>query len=486
MPIGYHGTIYFAIIYDAAYRYEILRRQKAANDLFWRPYDAELQQAFNDQSLSEVKKYDFLFSYFVLGFLHYRTPNCGIADYPGASSRNGKRADEVEGFTRICPLISSWIASGRDRNIQLPDGRRVDLLDIVRTGLLSGTNPKSPDYWGRIRDYDQRICEASDVALSVWLLRKSLWASLDDSQKKQVITWLMQIKDKQIPDNNWHLFPVMIYEVISKLGYPIDDVAVRQNYNRFKSFYRGDGWFSDGPGEAYDYYNAWAMHYSLFWLDLINSQFDHVFINQCLGTFLENYKYFFSPKGFPIEGRSICYRMASTAPLVAGVIKGNAHINPGMAWRAFNCIWTFFIRRGAVARGCVTQGYCKRDLRFLDTYSGPASCLWSLRSLVLAFYASKDSPFWHSPPEKLPVELGSYDIRIPAIGWRIKGNRTTEDVTIVDTRIKGTVAPCVESYNIFHRVVGSLLNSPWRPHNTEAKYDHREYDTIRPFCGCSN
>ncbi|MDQ3138175.1 MAG: DUF2264 domain-containing protein [Gemmatimonadota bacterium] len=40
----------------------------------------------------------------------------------------------------------------------------MNLIDLIRRGLLSGTDPASPAYWGPITDYDQRMVEAADVA----------------------------------------------------------------------------------------------------------------------------------------------------------------------------------------------------------------------------------------------------------------------------------------------------------------------------------
>ena len=109
-------------------------------------------------------------------------------------------------------------------------------------------------------------------------------------------------------------------------------------------------------GKVFDYYNAWAFHYSLFWLNQINPGFDTVFLEDSLYQFVKYYKFFFSTDGIPIMGRSIPYRLAAPAPLIAAAYKGMGIISPGLARRVLDCVWRYFVRKEAVSRGSVTQG----------------------------------------------------------------------------------------------------------------------------------
>ena len=87
-------------------------------------------------------------------------------------------------FAESLPMISAWIYSGRPSVIQNFDGQQIDLLKVAKEGLLAGTNPKSKGFWGYICDYDQRIVEAADIALSVWLLRGPLVAPTFFARKR--------------------------------------------------------------------------------------------------------------------------------------------------------------------------------------------------------------------------------------------------------------------------------------------------------------
>jgi hypothetical protein len=448
----------------------------------FRRFDPILVRIFTDESMEVTKKYDFLFSYFVTGFLFYRTSCPSSIHYPGGPSQNGPVVDRLEGFSRMSPVICSWIGSGRGKTIDTLNGSKADLEEIVKTGLIAGTDPHSPGYWGDPRDNDQRICEAADIALSIWFVRDRVWPSLTVEQRKKVIHWLLSVNGKKVYDTNWNLFPVLVNEVAAALGYEQDATSVRAHYSRFKSFYRGDGWFSDGPKHVYDYYNAWGMHYALFWLNRINPRFDSDFIQDASKQFLEKYIYFFSPQGFPIFGRSIGYRMATSAPLIAGCIQNPVLVDAGLARRAFDSLWTHFISKGAVVQGNVTQGYYTKDLRFLDNYSGPASCLWSLRSLVLAFFCPEASPFWTAPLGRLPVEVMDYSITIPSIGWNVTGIKKTQEIIIHTGKQDGGKGR-IEPYGFLQKFIGFLTGGAHRPQNQFVKYELPQYSSKEPFCG---
>jgi hypothetical protein len=454
-------------------------------DAPWPPErDQALAASFSDESIPAPARFERLFSYFVTGFLHYRTPDMANADYPGAPSRNGTGSDRLEGFSRLAPLVASWLAAGRPEMIADLSGKAVHLPTLIRVGLLAGTDATGPGYWGRVGDRDQRIVEAADVALTVWLVRDTVWQDLTLAQRDRVIAWLDQVHGRAVPDTNWHLFAVLVGEVTRALGYPVDRAGVDAHYARLKSFYRGAGWFSDGPGGRFDFYNAWGIHYSLFWLDRINPALDRTFIREASDAFLASYVQLMTPVGIPILGRSVCYRMAAPAPLVAGALNGSPAASPGLARRGLYAVWRWFIAQGGVARGSVTQGYCGTDLRFLDNYSGPASCLWSLRSLILGIFAPADQPLWHAPEEPLPVERGDFRVAVPEIGWEIEGVARSSDVRVHRPAYAAAPSAAIEGYTALHKLAELVLWRPVRPRNTGAKYQQATYSAREPFCGC--
>lgn len=428
--------------------------------------------------------YASLFAYFVEGWETYRRPEGAAADLPGLPSRHGKSVDALEAFARTAPLVASWLRSGRPTHVMISGGRSIDLIEMIARGVRAGTDRNSPGYWGDIHDLDQRIVEASDVALALWLSRDVVWAHFTAAERQRALAWLSQVNGRRVPDNNWHLFIPFVNAVSGALGGNVDRAGSLANYQRFKSFYRGNGWFSDGPKGAFDYYNAWAIHYQLFWLHEVDPTWDPGFIESAEHEFLNNYRYLMGPAGLPMLGRSICYRMAAPAPLVFGSVRHPDWISPADARRALDAVWGYFIGKGAVRNGTVTQGYCGADPRIVDNYSGPASCLWALRSLVPAFYVGEADGFWREPPGKLVVDTADYRISIPAIGWTVVGTRESGTVRIIQRDSLPSSRTSVEDYGVVRRLATALLWRPFRPDNRDAKYGRGEYASDRPFCGC--
>jgi hypothetical protein len=437
---------------------------------------------FSTGSWPSVAAYDDLFGYFVEGFDTFRYPSGASAGYPGLGSKNGAAADALEGFSRLAPLFGAWVYSGRTPHIALTSGQVVDIRDTFLRGLIAGTDPDADDYWGDIHDLNQRIVEAADVALALWLFRNDVWARLTQSQQDDVVRWLGQVEGKKVPDNNWHGFPVLVSAVLVSLGREVDRDIAWQHYQRLKQFYRGSGWFSDGPEEVFDYYNAWSIHYNLQWLHLVDPAWDSEFIVKVVDEFLATYRYLIGPRGFPVLGRSTCYRMAAPAPLILAQATANRIVPPGEAKRGLDAIWTYFVERGAIQSGTVVQGYCGPDPRVLDNYSGPASCHWALRSLVAAFVLPRDSRFWSDPPSPLPVEQASYQVRIPTIGWTVIGDISGGTIRIVKPGIAPN--PLLSEYSFLRRLASTVLWRPFRPDNHRAKYEGAEYRSDKPFCGC--
>lgn len=445
-----------------------------------------LLAGFEATDAPSTEDYERLFLYFVEGFLTYASETGAAADYPGYASQNGEWVDDVEGFTRTAPLFAAWLASGRRATVDV-EGRSVDLGRLVREGLVAGTTPESPGYWGDMdrQPFDQRVVEAADVALTVWLSRSEIWSELGPEDRQRISTWLRQVNGRAVPDNNQHLFVTFVNVVLAALGEESDLDLAREHYDRFVEFYRGDGWFSDGAAGVFDFYNGWGIHYQLFWLDQVAPAWDRDFIHRTRNEFLEGYRYLIGRDGIPILGRSVCYRLAAPAPLVFGHIADSTAVSAPEARRALDIIWSHFIRSGALRDGSVTQGYCGTDPRVLDRYSGPASCLWSLRSLVPAFRLPPDSPFWADAAGQMPIDEGDYAVSLETVGWTVTGDRESGSVRLTKADSLPSAETELQDYTLLRRLATFALGRPYRPYNGEAKYSRGTYSSAAPFTGCA-
>ncbi|WP_064609460.1 DUF2264 domain-containing protein [Photobacterium sp. J15] len=394
-------------------------------------HDNAIREAFNDDNNTLLELCDLLVRYVAEAFEHYAVWDYTHAYYPGRPSQQTARTDAMEGVSRVLPTLAAWLHGRTEESIHLygMNNEVIDVPKILCSAFLAGTNPAHRGYWGELHDYDQRICESADLALALWLSREWVWEQFNPDEQKQVIGWFKQVNRFDTVDNNWHLFPLTVQLVIKSLTG--EDTVAHSKYTRIKEFYVGDGWFRDGAKGNYDYYNAWGFFYSLYWLDQIDPDFDPVFIRDSLNSFVEKYRYFFTSEGLPFFGRSVCYRLATAAPLLAAADLQLPAISVGQAKRAFKTSLQYFIGQGALRYGAPTQGVFADDTRLVDNYSGPASSFWSLRALNIALYSADRSGLWQAEQASLEVDKGDFSFDIPAIEASVIGTFKTKEVVVL-------------------------------------------------------
>lgn len=444
------------------------------------PVDQQTSLAFLQRAASDVTRFDTLFSYFFHGFVVNATSDFALIHYPGLPSWSGYSVSGLEGFARTAPLFAAWLYSGRPREITDPQtGKTYDLVAVLQKGLLAGTDRSSPNYWGDIHDDDQRKIEAADIARVLWLTRDKIWFKLDESSKAQLAIWLLQTKvGRPLGEGNVALFPVVVEAFLKNVGYVTD--FDRRNFDKFKTNYLQNGWFRDGPNGNVDYYNAWGIPYDIYWLHLFDPSFDHEFIQETLTDSGAFTAHLISLRGIPIMGRSICYRTGIPSAVIMGSKVGPAVVSPGLARRALDATWDYFVDRGVLREGTLTMGYFNSDPRIVDRYSGAGSCHWGLRSLTLAFMASPSDAFWTSAGQPLPVETSDYRLELPKLDWTVQGYQATQDIEItIGANANDVVA--VSAYSIYRQVMEAMVHRPLRPKNFELKYKLRKYSAIHPF-----
>ena len=433
----------------------------------------------------DSKAYEDAFRYLLEGFVNYRSAGGARVHYPGTPSRNGRTSDGLEGFARFFPIAASWLASGRPDTVEL-GGRRVSIEAMLREGLLAGTRRGGPEFWGVITSNNQRLVESADVALGLWLSRERLWAKLAPAEREQVATWLKRALVVDAYEGNWALFPILVRRVLVALGEDVccDEIVLDRYWRQFKQLAMGGGWVADGMLGA-DYYNAWAMQYVMFWLDQIDPAFDPEFIRASNRSMVAFYQHLMSPRGAPLMGRSVCYRMATPVPLLTAQVLSPGVVSPGRAMRALDAAWGWFVTHGAVADGTIVQGFCGKDLALVNDYTAPASCLWGARGLVVALYLDPKLRLLDAPREPLPVEVADFEVSEKAIGWTVRGSKARGEVVLtIDANAPGPDQPAFQPYTSRHAFREWLTHRPSRPNNQDALYKRREYSTEQTMTRC--
>lgn len=197
-------------------------------------------------------------------------------------------AAQVEGFARPLWAVGALLAF--DSSSETGASQTIDpLLQSWVTGLIAGTDPDNApgpngEYWGPILGEDQRMVELEIIAYALLSAPKAFAPPLpldprnpsptDEANlraRNNLITYLRAINGKQMPVNNWRFFRILANLALVKvLGVPYAELkdAMDADHALLESFYRSEGWASDGLWSAEtnrqaDYYSgSFAIQFS--------------------------------------------------------------------------------------------------------------------------------------------------------------------------------------------------------------------------------
>lgn len=79
------------------------------------------------------------------------------------------------------------------------------------TGLANGTNPDHLEFWGNMRNKDQRMVECSPIGFALAVAPDTFWRPLPPESKTCIEEWLGGMNDKEMPNTNWLWFRVRSY-----------------------------------------------------------------------------------------------------------------------------------------------------------------------------------------------------------------------------------------------------------------------------------
>ncbi|KAJ7272625.1 hypothetical protein B0H12DRAFT_1208464 [Mycena haematopus] len=316
-------------------------------------------------------------------------------------------AAQLEGFSRPIWGLASLLAGG---GTYAGTQRWVD-------GLANGCDPGHEEFWGNMRDKDQRMVECSAIGFAIAVAREQLWDPLSAEAKGNVERWLGGMNDKEMPNTNWLWFRVFANLGLSKAGSPrFDAQRMKADLDHLDTFYIGDGWSRDGPEGVVqlDYYSSsFAIQFAQLAYSKIAAAEDPVRCEEYRNRarqFALDFVHYFDAEGRAIPfGRSLTYRFAMSsfwgavafadvelpAPLTWGVVKG-LQLRNIRYWAA---------QPGAYyPDGTFTIGYRYPNHNMTENYNSPGSPYWACKSFV-ALSLPETHPFWAAPEEPYPAAL---------------------------------------------------------------------------------
>ena len=230
-----------------------------------------------------------------------------------------KRVLYMEAFGRLMAGLAPWLSLPED---DTDEGKqRKQLLEWALKSYAHAVNPDSPDYleWNK---ESQPLVDAAYLANSFLRAPEQLWLPLDEITKQRYIKEFKSLRRIQPFQSNWLLFGAMIETFLFVVEEEYDTIRIDTALQKIEEWYVGDGWYSDGPNFAFDYYGSFVIHpMYVEILEILASNekaskkdfFSAYRRMQRFGDILER---MISPEGtFPIFGRSITYRLAVFQPL---------------------------------------------------------------------------------------------------------------------------------------------------------------------------
>lgn len=328
---------------------------------------------------------------------------------PSFDNRN-RKVLYMECFGRLMAGIAPWLSLPDDGTAE--GKQRSQLRKWALASYKNAVDPKSPDYlcWGI---GGQNLVDAAYIAESFLRAYDALWKPLDETTKQRYFTEFKKLRKIDPPYTNWLLFSSTIESFMAKAGGGFDEYRVNSACRKVEEWYTGDGWYSDGPNFAFDYYSSYVFH--PMYLETLQAMVDAK-VNSRLDyqkywdrELLRCQKYaivlerFISPEGtFPVFGRSIPYRMAAMQPLalMAWYKKLPKDLSNGQVRAALtkSLHRMFDTQNNFNEGGYLTIGFCGHQPNVADWYTNNGSLyMTSLVFMPLGLPAA--DAFWTDVPQ---------------------------------------------------------------------------------------
>jgi hypothetical protein len=313
----------------------------------------------------------------------------------------------------------------------------------MAAGLVHGTDPQHPAYWGVGGDRDQRQVEMAAISLSLILQPQVFWTPLAPRDRANLAGWLATINDVELPPTNWEFFRVLVNLALKSLGQPYSPDRLATSLSLVEALYRADGWYIDETN--YDLYNPFAFHfYGLIYARVMADQDPQrcaLYRGRAREFAAQFVPWFASDGSIVPQGRSLTYRFAAASFFSACAFAGEEVLPWGvLKGLVLRHLRWWFAQPILDGEGLLTIGYRYPNLVMAEQYNAPGSPYWALKTyLVLAL--APDHPFWAAEEAPLPPQPLQKELAVPKMLVCRDGQGPDEHVWV----LSGGQYPCWES-----------------------------------------
>ena len=303
----------------------------------------------------------------------------------------GENSARMEAFSRMLwGLAPLWSRGGGQ-----------EYVPLFRAGLVHGTDPSHPAYWGEPFDCDQKIVEMAAISVTLMLCGDRL--ALSEREARNLHRWLSATLGLRLPQNNWLFFRVLIQAAFRRMGWPWNQARLEEDLERLEGWYLGGGWYCDGEPTQMDYYIPFGMHYYgliyAWCMEKEDPERSRRFKERA-AQFARDYLYWFEDSGRAVPfGRSLTYRFAQGAFFAALAFAGVECLPWGvLKSRLLGNLRDWFAQPIFDSGGLLTVGYGYPNLLMSESYNAPGSPYWALKAF-LCLALPEGHPFWQAREE---------------------------------------------------------------------------------------
>lgn len=331
--------------------------------------------------------------------------NMPVETWDGLNNGNSRKdVTHLEALGRAFCGIAPWLNLGAD---ETPEGKvRARYIDLVAKSIANAVDPSSPDCLTFDGPGGQPLVDAAFFAHGLIRSKDVIWPALDRQTQERVIASLKSSRKITAPQCNWLMFSAMVEAALLEFTGEYDEEPVKEAFTKHAQWYKGDGWYGDGPAFHMDYYNSYVIQPML--LDVSEvlkrhgkpfGEFYEVELPRII-RLAEIQERLISPEGsYPVLGRSMGYRFGAFQALaeVSLLRKLPLYIEPAQV----RCALTAVINREMAPgtfdeNGWITLGFCGHQPTIADEYVSTGSA-YLCTFVFLPLGLPAEDPFWSAP-----------------------------------------------------------------------------------------
>jgi len=329
----------------------------------------------------------------------------------GSEENKKNRADvtHLEALGRSFCGIAPWLNLGADES---EEGQlRAKMIDLVVKGIANAVNPESPDYM----EFDgggrssQPLVDAAFFAHGLIRSKDVIWPALGKETQQRVIDELKASRKIKAYESNWLMFSAMVEAALLEFTGEYNEDPVNHALERHAEWYKGDGWYGDGPNFHLDYYNSYVIQPMILdvcavlkahgkaWGEFYDTELPRII------RYAQQQEHLISPEGaYPLLGRSSgyrygCFQVLSQVSLMQQLPED---ITPAQVRSALTAV----IKRQTVPgtfdeNGWLTLGFCGHQPGVAETYVSTGSA-YLCTFVYLALGLPADDEFWTAPAQE--------------------------------------------------------------------------------------